>query len=59
MDRYSSSLLILASQAVMSTAFEESSSPLFIDVSIHPDIIKIFQLRAPLSLREFKTFHPP
>lgn len=43
---------------VMSTFFEECSSPFLIDVSVYLDMIKIFQLRAPLSLHGFRIFHP-
>ena len=44
---------------VMSMCLEKFSSQLFIDVSIYPDMVKIFQLRASLSLHGFKIFHPP
>jgi len=43
----------LPHSTVMSINFKEFSSPLFIDVSVYPDMIKIFQLRAPLSLHGF------
>jgi len=45
--------------AVMSTTFEESSSPLSIYMSIYPNIINIFKLRAPLSHHGFNIFHHP
>lgn len=44
---------------VMSTIFEDLYSSLLIDVLDYSNIIKIFQLRAPLSLHGFKIFYPP
>lgn len=51
--------LFLPRPMVISTVFKEYASPLLIDVSVHPDIIKIFQLRTPLSLHGFRIFYPP
>jgi len=43
---------------VMSMHLEQFSSQLTIDMSVSPDIVKLFQLRAPLSLHGFRIFLP-
>lgn len=48
-----------SSPTVMSMCLENFSSPLLIDMSVSPSIVKIFQLRAPLSLHGFRFFLPP
>lgn len=45
--------------AVMSTTLEECSSLLSIGVLVDPDMIKMFQLMAPLSHHGFRIFLPP
>lgn len=49
----------LPSLVDLSMCLEEFSSPLPIDVLVSPAIVKIFQLRAPLSPHGFRFFLPP
>jgi len=48
-----------SSLMVMSMCLENLSSLLPIDMSVSPDIVKICQLKAPLSLHGFRFFIPP
>lgn len=59
LDVYSQSLWLGSSPMVMSMCLEKFSSLLPIYMSISSNIVKIFQLRAPLSPHGFMIFLPP
>lgn len=59
LNEYSHSPWFSSSPAVMSTCLEKFSSPMPIEMLVSSDIVKIFQLRAPLSLHRFIFFSHP